>query len=177
MSGKGFALTLLCFFIFLFVLFSMNKSEAMSYYKIQIGEEEVSYYVLESTEKKYIEDVIESKIENKQYVDRKLVEIGKKPFSLRISKYACTKENSEKIIDCKPFYKKNKLPPIKEIEEAPSTLQILFQDKVIYQSTYRENISEFLKEKGRYYFIVTYESKGKKKDKVTKLLFSVKVVE
>ena len=155
----------------------MNKSEAMSYYKVQLGEEEVSYYVIENTEKKYIEDVIESKIENRQYVDRQLVEVKGNIPPLHISKYACTKESGVKTIDCKPFYKTEKLPFVKEVEENPSSLKILFKDEVIYQSIYKEDISDILTEKGRYYFIVTYESKSKKKDKMTKLLFSVKVVE
>lgn len=177
MSGKGFALTFFSFFILLLLLFSLNKREAMSYYKVQFGEEEVSYYVIESTEKKYIEDVMESKMENKQYVDRTLVEIDREVPLLHVSKYDCTKENRKRRIDCKPFYKTEKSPFVEEIEETPSSLKILFQEQVIYQSIYKEDLSDFLKEKGRYYFIVTYESKSKKKDKVTKLLFSVKVVE
>ncbi len=175
MSGKGFALTFICFLCLLFLLISMNRNEPMHYYKVQVGEQEVSYYVIEDTKKIYIEDVIENKIENKQYVDRQLLEVGKNIPSIRISKYACTKENSERTIDCKPFYKTGKLPFIQEIEETPSSLKILFKDKVLYQSTYKEDISDLLKEEGRYYFIVTYESKNKKKEKMTKLLFSIKV--
>lgn len=175
MSGKGFTITFICFLFLLFILLSMNKSEAMQYYKIQVGEEEISYYVIENTTKKYIEDVIESKIENKQYVDRTFIEVEKDKLILQISKYDCTKENSERKIDCKPFYKLDKLPNTEGIDEKPSSLKILFNDKVLYDSVYKEDIREIIKEEGRYYFIVTYESTNTKKEKQTKLLFSIKV--
>lgn len=174
MSIKGFMATFLCFLLLLFLFLFLNREEKMQYYKVQVEGEEISYFVLENTKKIYIKDVLENTIQNKGEVE-KSSSICKKARTLRITKYTCTNEVKEKQIDCKPFYAVGREPHLVEMEQKPKKMQILFQEKVLYDGEYKENIDSILKEPGRYYFIITYETIEKKKEKTAKILFSIKV--
>ncbi len=175
MSIKGFMATFFCFLLLLFFFLFLNRSENMNYYRIQIGEEEISYFVLEDTKKIYIKDVLENTIQNKGYVEKSSSIYKKKDVHLHVTQYTCMNEKGEKQIDCKPFYEVGKSPHLKEVEQTPKRMQILWKEKTIYDGEYIEEIAPLLKEEGRHYFIITYEMVEKGKEKKQKILFSIKV--
>lgn len=165
-------LAVLCIGISYFLL---NNGEDMNYYQVLVGEEEVSYQVLEDTSRIYLKDVFESNVHNEAYSDKELVEVSLKKLSFHITKSQCYDKKGGNRIDCKPFYSDLKIPALVETTEFPTSLKIMRNEEIIYDGKYREDLNAIIKEKGRYYFIATYEELAFKSVKTTKLLFSIKV--
>jgi hypothetical protein len=169
-SSKGFCTVFICFICLLVCIFILNNGADMEYYKVMINDNETSYYVIEDTKITYIEDVLAYTISNKEYLNNNLLEINTKNVQLNISSFKCTNSKS-RIIDCKPFYEINKVPNLIESDYLPTSLTIFYDEQEVYNGIFINDISDYIKENGRYYFIVTYNNSNKN----TKLLFSVNI--
>lgn len=176
MDRKEVCILFLIIFAIVLGCFAANTGQDMNFYHVQIGNEEIAYQVIEDTSRLYIEDVFESHIHEEGYWQVPFKEVFLKDVRLKVEKYDCYEESLQKKLNCKTFYTLAKKPPLKLVEEVPSSLVIMKDEKTIYDSVYVEDIHSFIQEKGRYYFIVTYKTHSFKSVKETKLLFTVKVV-
>ena len=131
MSGKGvvFLFIGLLFAIFSFLIF--NTGENMDYYRVTVGDKELSYYAIEDTTRTYIEDVISLSIHNDGYVTRELLEVPINNLNVNVEVFNCIDKESGNILNCKTFYDKAKVPNLKKIEDTIFSYKIISKDKII----------------------------------------------
>lgn len=176
MSGKEISFLILGILCIVLSCCLLNYGEDMKFYRVLIGEEESSYYVMEDTNRIILEDVFSSNVHNKAYLDKNLLEVSLKNLKLNIQTFSCLETQEGREIDCKSFYTNKIEPKLKEEKIIPTKLEIKRNNQILYSGTYLEDLTSIIKEEGRYYFVVTYEQKVVRTIKNTKLLFSVKVV-
>jgi len=175
MSGKEVCILILGF-ICVACYIILNGGEDMYFYSVKVGDKESSYYVMEDSSRKIIEDVIETSVHNDGYLTKELVEVSLKDLKLDMDVLYCYDKEGGNKINCKDFYQNGKIPVVEKQKIIPKTLEITRNEVEIYNGEYREDLNTLIKEVGRYYFIVTYEEKIKRTVRTTKVLFSVKVV-
>lgn len=175
MSSKGASFLFIGLLFATLSFFIFNSGDDMDYYRITVGDKELSYYVMEDTTRNYIEDVISSSIHNDGYVTRSLLEVPITNLKVKVEAFNCVDKESGNILNCKTFYETEKTPHLKPLENTNFSYKIISKDKVIYEGKYVEDLTGIIKEKGQYYFIATLSNSEKKKIKETKILFSLKV--
>ena len=175
MSSKEVCFLLLGFFVVVLSFFLLNRNEKMNFYRITVGEEELSYYVMEDTTNIYIEDVISFSFHNDAYLTRKLLEVPLKDLKIKVEAFECQDKNSGNILNCKSFYETSKMPDVKPLENIIFSYKIFHEKETIYEGEYIENLESIIKEKGKYYFVLTSNEENKRSVKKTTILFSLTV--
>jgi hypothetical protein len=161
--------------LLIFNLFLLNHGENMNYYRVTVNDEELSYYVIEDTTHIYIKDVITSSIHNDAYLTKTLLEVPLGTIKVKVETFACINPTTKTTLHCKSFYEKGKTPTLKSIHNQNYTYQIFYEDEIIYEGEYLEDLSNIIQKKGQYYFIVKTNRQTSRKIKETTLLFSLKV--
>lgn len=163
--------------ISMFYFFVNNYSREK--YSVSINEKRLNFYLSEE----YTKSILPYILFTKNWKHEWIIENEDEEFNYRtnvkkilidINSYSCYNKYNEKIISCDNFFTSANEPLEKETKIKNMNLKIMHKGDNIYNGVIVNDVSEYVTEPGRYYFVVSFTKKNNFYSKTeVKLLFNI----
>lgn len=163
-----------------FYFYFFNSYDKLKY-TVTMNEKELAYYLDEKYTHASFPIFVHVKNYNKKFQlnskNENLNEMILNDPILDFKVYECYNVHNKKRIACTKNYQKEDKPIEKEVDIIPYQMVIQSKDKVLYKGKYISDLSEYVKEEGRYYFTLYLKIKNKLFETTkTKILFQIKFI-